>query len=109
MSKRSVAMATCVMAGAFCAHAATWYVATNGDDENNNGQSAAAPFATIQKAINSASSFNTVEIADGTPSASIALTPTNTGTACGNPLIVQDVASATDTSLTTTREETPVE
>ena len=66
MSKRSVAMATCVMAGAFCAHAATWYVATNGDDENNNGQSAAAPFATIQKAINSASSFNTVEIADGT-------------------------------------------
>ena len=66
MSKRSAAMTACVMVGAFCAHAATWYVATNGDDENNNGQSAAAPFATIQKAINSASSYNTVEIADGT-------------------------------------------
>ena len=64
MTKIKISFAAIV--AAFCAHAATWYVATNGDDENNNGQSAAAPFATIQKAIDSASKNDTVEIADGT-------------------------------------------
>ena len=48
------------------ANAATWYVAENGDDVNNDGKSSDAPFATIQKGIDSASNYDTVEIADGT-------------------------------------------
>ena len=58
---------TAAFGGVFCAHAAsTWYVATNGDDVNNDGKSASAPFKTIQKGIDSAANNDTVEIADGT-------------------------------------------
>jgi predicted outer membrane repeat protein len=62
------------LAGAAPAQAAatTWYVSPTGDDTNNNGQSAAAPFKTIAKAISAAvggtatTSGDTVLLADGT-------------------------------------------
>ena len=65
--RKQLVLACGLAALAFSASSAkTLYVATNGDDENNDGLSAATPFATIQKAIDSTKSCDTVEIADGT-------------------------------------------
>src|SRR5579862_3144282 len=47
-----------------CAHAATYYVATTGNDANPGTQ--AQPFRTIQQGINTAVSGDSILIADGT-------------------------------------------
>ena len=58
----------CILFGVAClasfADAATWYVATTGSNSNPGTQ--ANPFATLQKAVNTASNGDTILLADGT-------------------------------------------
>ena len=68
--------ASIVVSAALCAavailpmavSAATYYVSPDGDDDNNDGASWAAPFATIQKALGSANSWGgSIWISNGT-------------------------------------------
>ena len=46
------------------AHSTTWYVSTSGSDSNSGTQT--SPFLTIQKGVDSASSGDTVSVANGT-------------------------------------------
>ena len=67
MKKCILPLAAFAMAAASTAFAADYYVATNGDDTNNDGLSAEAPFATIDKAITSATeSSDVIHVAAGT-------------------------------------------
>ena len=67
MKKCILPLAAFAMAAASTAFAADYYVATNGDDTNNDGLSAEAPFATIDKAITSAANASDViHVAAGT-------------------------------------------
>ncbi len=63
---RKMAVLICAF---FClvgtAHAATWYVATNGTDAAGRGTSPATPFLTIQYAVNAAASGDTINVAAG--------------------------------------------
>ena len=56
--------ALCLLTANF-AQATTWYVATTGND-SNIGTTAAQPYKTIQKGVKSASTGDTVSVADGT-------------------------------------------
>lgn len=50
--------------GVLGASAATWFVETDGDDDAGDG-SAAAPFATIQRAVTAAASLDSIALGDG--------------------------------------------
>lgn len=67
------------------ATSSVYYVATNGND-NNNGTSLSAPFKTIQKAASLAVAGDTVNIRAGTYRETVA--PANSGTS-GNPITFQ--------------------
>src|SRR5215468_10500813 len=55
---------TILFAAATTAHAATWYVATNGNDGNPGTQ--AQPFEHISYAVNASADGDTIILADGT-------------------------------------------
>ena len=67
MKKCTLPLAAFAMAAASTAFAADYYVATTGDDTNNDGLSDQTPFATIDKAITSATNASDViHVAEGT-------------------------------------------
>ena len=80
-----------VLISAHASAATTYYVATNGSD-NNNGTSTSTPFQTIQKSLNVVKSGDTVNIEPGTYNE--ALTPTTTGTS-GNVITIQAAVAPT--------------
>ena len=63
--QRAVLTLALFLCASILAHAATWYVRTDGDD-TDDGTSTATAFLTIQKAINSAANGDVIDVGAGT-------------------------------------------